>query len=256
GVDYEPMILVFRSRALWLMGQPDEAERASRLALESAAVTNHPSSNASTLENHGLLELMRRDDRAAASYVRQCLALSREYGFLHFRLSGEAILVSAESRYAALAAGDHDVVERISAAKHAIDCLQEHGILFFCLPCWATLAEACIAFGRFRDAEEMIDKALAISGPDGVRYWEAELYRLTGALAWARDDSEGARTGYHQALAMAREQGALSLELRAATSLFELEGDADSHALLAEVFGRFTEGFDTPDLKHAAELLA
>ncbi|MEM8964356.1 MAG: hypothetical protein AAGD38_22915 [Acidobacteriota bacterium] len=119
-----------------------------------------------------------------------------------------------------------------------------------------SLAEMALGIGMLEDSADMLAEAHAVSEPGGERFWKAELHRLSGELACARGSKEAARAAFHDALTVAREQGALSLELRAATSLFELDRDAESNALLAEVYGRFTEGFDTPDLTHAANLLA
>jgi predicted ATPase len=95
----------------------------------------------------------------------------------------------------------------------------------------------------------------------GERFWEAELYRLKGELLLAGSavhDTE-AEISFRQAFDVARHQQAKSLELRAAMSLSRLwqrQGKrAEAQQLLAEVYGWFTEGFDTPDLQEAKALL-
>jgi len=105
--------------------------------------------------------------------------------------------------------------------------------------------------------------AEALAGVDktGERYWEAELYRLKGELLLrqALPDEHQAETCFQQALAVARRQQAKSLELRTAMSLARLwqrQGQrAAARQLLAEVYGWFTEGFDTADLQEAKALL-
>jgi predicted ATPase len=93
-------------------------------------------------------------------------------------------------------------------------------------------------------------------------YYEAELYRLEGELRLRLDtpDELRAETGFRRALEIARQQQAKSWELRAATSLARLwAGQArrtDARDLLAPIYGWFTEGFDTADLKDAKALLA
>ncbi len=95
----------------------------------------------------------------------------------------------------------------------------------------------------------------------GERWWEAELHRLTGEslLRRAIPAAPQAETCLHQALAIARRQQAKSWELRAAMCLGRLwqrQGKrAAAHALLADIYGWFTEGFDTPDLQEAKALL-
>jgi predicted ATPase len=103
---------------------------------------------------------------------------------------------------------------------------------------------------------------LALVDQSGERWWEAELYRLLGELWLARSTRQTAEaeTCFHQALDVARSQGAKSWELRAAMSLSRLwqqQGKRDAaRELLAEVYGWFTEGFDTADLQDARALLA
>ena len=94
------------------------------------------------------------------------------------------------------------------------------------------------------------------------RYYEAEIYRLTGELLLASSvDQQGAAEGlFHQALAVARSQQAKAWELRTAVSLgrlWRLQGKrAAARQLLREVYGWFTEGGETADLQEARALLA
>ncbi len=94
-----------------------------------------------------------------------------------------------------------------------------------------------------------------------ARFYEAELYRLKGALLIKQPvpDTPQAETCFHQALEIARQQGAKSFELRAATSLAHLWQGQDkrkeAYDQLAPVYEWFTEGFDTADLKDAKKLL-
>ena len=105
-------------------------------------------------------------------------------------------------------------------------------------------------------------EALAVLDTTELRYYAAELYRLKGALLLqqAVPDAAQAEACFQQALDIARQQQAKSWELRAATSLARLwqqQGKRDeAHALLAPVYGWFTEGFDTADLQDAKVLLA
>src|SRR6516225_5934221 len=103
-------------------------------------------------------------------------------------------------------------------------------------------------------------ETLAAAAEIGERWWEAELHRLKGLRLLARGGLEEAQAAFHDALRVAREQQAKSLELRAATSLARLWGEqgrrAEARELLAPVHGWFTEGFDTADLKDAARLLS
>ena len=90
-------------------------------------------------------------------------------------------------------------------------------------------------------------------------WWDAELHRVKGLRLLACGDVADTQTAFHDALRVAREQQAKSLELRAATSLARLWGEqgqsTEARELLASVHGWFTEGFDTADLKEAKGLL-
>jgi predicted ATPase len=104
--------------------------------------------------------------------------------------------------------------------------------------------------------------AEALAAADKTDFYEAELYRLKGALLLGQTvpDAFQAEACFQRGLAISRHQQAKSLELRAATSLSRLwqqQGKRDAaHELLAEVYGWFTEGFDTADLQEAKALLA
>jgi predicted ATPase len=93
----------------------------------------------------------------------------------------------------------------------------------------------------------------------GERWFEAELYRRKGELLLQQGHARAAEHLYRKALSIAREQEAKLWELRATASLARLRRDQGRHAeardLLAPVYGWFTEGFDTPDLKEATALL-
>ena len=128
----------------------------------------------------------------------------------------------------------------------------------------ALLAEACGSVGQIEEGLQEIAQALAIANRSGGSQWSAELYRLQGELllrrsAGAQERGSEPEACFHQALAIARRQQAKSWELRTALSLsrlWQLQGKrAEAHQLLAEVYGWFTEGFDTPDVQEARALL-
>jgi predicted ATPase len=102
---------------------------------------------------------------------------------------------------------------------------------------------------------------LAQAAVSSVRGWDAEIHRLRGELT-ARSpypDPAKAEDSFRTALTIARDQGTLGYELRAATSLARLWGEqgrrSEARDLLAPLYGWFTEGFDTADLKDAKRLL-
>lgn len=122
------------------------------------------------------------------------------------------------------------------------------------------LAGACLRVGDYAPGLDAIALGMVISEKNGERRHDAELHRVQGELllASARDEP-AAETQFMHALQIARAQQAKSLELRAACSLARLWRSHDQHLaareLLAPVFGWFTEGFDTRDLRDAKSLL-
>jgi predicted ATPase len=123
------------------------------------------------------------------------------------------------------------------------------------------LASAHADLGQFDDAWRWIDEATAAVDTTKQKLWEAEVYRVAGELVLMglKPDAANAGTYFDRALAVARQQKAKSSELRAALSLARLWRDQGKvlqvRELLAPVYGWFTEGFDTGDLKEAKALL-
>ena len=126
----------------------------------------------------------------------------------------------------------------------------------------ALLAGAHAIVGQTAEGLDAIAEALALVASTNERFYEAEIYRVKGELLLKHGGSNTAAEAescFRQALDIARVQSAKSWELRAATSLARLWRDqgkrAEARDLLAPVYGWFTEGFDTPDLKDAKALL-
>jgi adenylate cyclase len=114
--------------------------------------------------------------------------------------------------------------------------------------------------GRIAQALQTLDDAQQSIDARGERWWEAEVHRLRGEILLSRsaEDARDAEGCFQQALELARAQGALSLELRAAASLTRFgqrEDGGDTGKLLKDCYARFSEGFDTADLRAAKHLL-
>ena len=125
----------------------------------------------------------------------------------------------------------------------------------------ALLAEALALARKIEEGLAALDDALATAAASGETSWSAEIHRLRGELTGRlpHPDPAKAEDSFRTALAIAREQGTRGYELRAATSLARLWGkqgrQGEARELLAPVYGSFTEGFDTADLKEAKALL-
>jgi predicted ATPase len=126
-------------------------------------------------------------------------------------------------------------------------------------PLTTLLARACEIAGQVEEAVTLSDEALQTVERTGERWLEAELYRHKGQLLLRQGHPEAAEELYRKALSIAVEQEAKLWELRAAASLARLSRDqghrAEARDLLAPVYGWFTEGIATPDLKEAKALL-
>jgi len=123
----------------------------------------------------------------------------------------------------------------------------------------APLVEQHLRLGQTEEGLSAVAEGLEAVERHGEHWWEPELHRLQGKLLLLQGDEGEAEASFHQAIELARQQQAKSLELRAAMSLSRLwlkQGKREeARQLLAEVYAWFTEGFDTPDLKEAKALL-
>ena len=130
------------------------------------------------------------------------------------------------------------------------------------MPLWlSSLARANAEIGQFDDARRCIGEAMAAVETAKERWCEAEVNRIAGKIALLSLEPDAARAEeyFERALAVARAQQAKSWELRAAMSMARLWRDQgrrdEARDLLAPLYGWFTEGFDTRDLKEAKVLL-
>jgi predicted ATPase len=132
----------------------------------------------------------------------------------------------------------------------------------------ATLARQYGDTGTYQKGFELIQEDIAIADTQGERLFEAEMYRVKGELMLAQSRAPRLESrvqkeaeGYFlRAIEIARQQQAKSWELRASTSLaclWQQQGKQhEAHQMLSEIYGWFTEGFDTKDLQEAKALLA
>ena len=246
----------FAALALWFLGYPEQALTTMHEALALARELSHPVDLAFTLDFAASLHTLRREGPAAQERAEAAMAVSREHDFAFWLAFATILRGWAWAEQGDVEAGRAEL-SRGLAAYEAIGATLER-------PYWlALLAEAAMQGGRYEEGLTALAGALA-----GVRkmgmgfFYEAELYRLQGELLLkqAVPDAQEAETCFRQALSVAGQQQAKSLELRAAVSLSRLwqqQGKrAEARALLAPIYGWFTEGFDTADLREAQALLA
>ena len=123
----------------------------------------------------------------------------------------------------------------------------------------APLIEQYLRLGQAEEGLSAVADGLEAVERHREHWWEPELHRLKGELLLLQGDEAEAEASFQHAIQLARQQQAKPLELRAAMSLSRLwqrqDKREEARPLLAEVYGWFTDGFDTPDLKEAKALL-
>jgi predicted ATPase len=178
--------------------------------------------------------------------------VATEQGFPHWRAQGEIYRGWVKVK-------SGDVTEGMSLLRSGSTAYRASGVELFVPHYFDLLAAACEISGQVDEGLTLLDEALQIVERTGERWLAAELNRHKGQLLLEQMNSEGAEELYRKALSIAQQQDAKLWELRAAASLARLRREqgrcAEARDLLAPVYGWFTEGFHTPDLKEAKALL-
>jgi len=150
--------------------------------------------------------------------------------------------------------------EAVSYLREALAALARRGATLYQPYGLAHLAEALALRGEYAPAIAALKDGFETMDTAGERWWEAELHRVNGIALCGLNKLKDGQAAFEDALRIARQQQAKSLELRAATNLARLWGKqgrrAEARELLAPICDWFTEGFDTADLKDAKALLA
>jgi predicted ATPase/DNA-binding winged helix-turn-helix (wHTH) protein len=245
------------ARTLWFQGHAEQAMDQARLSLEEAQRTSVPLSIGEALRVAVCdIALMTGDLETADQSITMLIevATSRNapfWGILGRCFRGKLLVARGE-----LAEG----------------CARLRTELEFCervnWPIWypefvGAMAEGLAGLGLVAEARAAVDKGLAIADHGGERFYCPELLRLKGELLLQQPLSQhgsGAEQSFLDALCLARQQGALALELRVVTSISRLRVTQGRHddakQILTPVYNQFSEGFDTSDLKAAKDLLA
>jgi len=252
-VDQRLTAHVFLARILWLQGFPDQALHIAHGCVEDARAANHAMTLCYALMHAACpIALWTGDLAAAEHYVRMLLDRSTRPALTLWRAFGqsyqEVLVIRRGDVVAGLRAGLDEFAESNPASR-----------LFTFL---SEIAEALGHVGHTADGLAMAERAIARSDETEGRWAIAELLRVKGELlllSGVPGAAAGAEDHFRQALDWARRNGVLSWELRAATSFARLQRDqgrsAEAAALLQPVYERFTEGFDTADLRAAKALL-
>jgi predicted ATPase len=248
--------LSYRSTPLWVLGYPQAARTDNENSVARARETGHATTLILALTYMSVVDVLGRKDYADAAKATndELIALSDEKGALFWRTHGELLRGS-------LLAQAGNASEAVQTIGSSLTTIRSSGTKMF-LPCFLMLlSKAHADLGEFAAARGCINEALTAIQTNKERWCEAEVNRVAGevALKSPAPDAEKAEAYFERALAVAGQQQAKSWELRAAMSLARLWRDQgkvqQARELLARVYGWFTEGFDTRDLKEAKALL-
>jgi class 3 adenylate cyclase/predicted ATPase len=237
---------------LFCLGYPDQAVARTDVAIAEAQRLAHPPSLALSLDHGARLLTLVRGKTALGERADQLVAVATEHGFSQWRALGAIYRGWVK-------VVDGDVTEGMSLLRSGSTASRAAGMELWVPYHIALLARAYEIAGQVEEALTLLDDALQIAERTGERWFAAELNRQKGHLLLRRGHSEAAEELYRKALSVAAEQEAKLWELRAAVSLTRLRRDqgrrTEARDLLAPVYGWFTEGFDTPDLREAKTLL-
>jgi class 3 adenylate cyclase/predicted ATPase len=253
--DARVVSLSVRSVALWLLGYPNAARKDNNHALEYAREIRHAGSLMTALVYASLVDVQRGDYAAAKAEVEELAALSGEKGVAIWKAA--ALVLQG---YILALMGD-DASEATRVVTSAIAAMQSTGATMWLPLHLAYLSKAKAELCQVDDARRDLGEAMSVIETTEEKWFAAEVYRRAGEVALLRPmpDQAKAQAYFDHALKVSRTQQAKSLELRAAMSLARLWRDQgkvqQACELLAPVYGWFTEGFDTRDLKEAKALL-
>ena len=253
-VDPQVVARVILARILWLQGFSDQAMRTAESSVEDARAANHALSLCYALATGACVVALLVGDLAAAEhYVGMLLDHSTRHSLTYWRAYGRC-----HQGALAITRGDLNAGLRLLRAgfdeRGASRLARQVNTLL--------MLEALGRAGQIADGLVAIEEAIARAEHTDERWLMAELLRVKGELVLLQG-AAGARAAaedhFRQAIGWARRRGALSWELRAATSLARLRRDQaqreEALQLLAPVYDRFTEGFTTTDVRAAKALI-
>ena len=243
----------FGAWGLWILGYPDLALKRVQEAITLAQYFSHPYSLTFAFDTGSQVHHMCRNVAAVREHAEAVSSLAATHGFAFMRARGEMLRGWALTK-------NGQERDGLAHLRHGISAYRAQGVETLIPLSLAMLGEAYGHIGQPQDGLAVVAEALTRVRQTGEHLYEAELYRLQGELTLRQSQDAGeAESCFHKAIEIAQKQEAKSWELRAATSLARLwqqQGKpTEARNLLAPVYGWFTEGFDTADLKDAKALL-
>jgi len=254
GVDMEVVCLSQLAWTLWFLGYPDQALRMIHQAIEVARALSDPFSLIFAEIFLCYLQHHRRDVRALQKTAELVISICTEHGSAYGLAHGSIFLGVAMTEQGRGEEGLKQIQQGVAEHRAAGGEVNRSEFLYW-------LAEASCATGRLDEALDILNNALGVAQEKENLWLEAEIYRLRGEFLLRRNDSNSkeAQDCFQQGIEIARKQSAKSLELSATTSLGRLFAKRgrrkEARAMLAKIYGWFTEGFNTADMKDAKALL-
>jgi class 3 adenylate cyclase/predicted ATPase len=254
GQDHVVTSLSYRSIAQWLLGYPEAALADANLALNAARKSGQVPTLLFALGGVVRTYIQCRDYEVANALADEIVALAADKG----AVTHTALGVMYQSSVLALTGKSSNALQMVTAVMTAYRAMGQKLFVPWYL---STMATAYAELDQLGSAWRCISDAMTAVEATGERWCEADIHRTAGELALRSPEPNATKAGAHfeRALSVAREQQAKSWELRAAMSLARLwraQGQMQqARELLAPVYGWFTEGFDTRDLKEAKALL-
>lgn len=255
GYDPHYRSIVALARTLWLHGYPDQAADRAREAVKASEAMGHSAALALVLAGAGTVFLWRGDLDAAQHYIDRSYSLAEANAMGPLMAIGRCRKAELTIRRGDVRQGVDDLragLKPIHAARHELLTTEFN----------MELALGLLTLGQAGDGLPLVDAAIDRVNGSGELFQMPELLRVKGKLLSATPGAsrEEAEACFQQSVDLARAQGARSWELRAATDLAALMAETkrrdSAKRLLRDVYGRFSEGFETADLKLAANLLA
>jgi predicted ATPase len=255
GLDPAVFCLCKITWLLWFLGFPDQALEKVEELLGFARQVSHPHSLVLTLFHASTVHYLRREWDSALRFAEESATLCIEQGFA-------SLLGQADASVGRAMAEQGHTEEGIARVQQGLAAMRAAGAVLYQPYFLSGLARSCCKAGRTADGLHAVAEAHAMTDRTGERVFEAELWRLKGELllqAKAEHNDKEPEHCFLKAIEIARHQQAKSWELRATTSLCRLWQKMgkleEARGLLGDIYGWFTEGFETGDLREARAIL-